>query len=167
MKGALSRYVAATMAIGVAYLVHATDPAREVHGSGDAYSAPGVALAWGILRNSDESKTLAVVRVVTDPSVYRSVAVAGVDPFTSRRKTMMNPTDVGGAFDVPLPRPSFADLPRTEFRFFRTEADAQADAPALVVYFLGVPDTAPELTNAAALDKYLSERIARAQKGTP
>ena len=167
MKRAGVLSIAAGMAIAVACLVHAADPPREVHGSGDAYSATGVALAWGILRNSDESKTLAVVRVVTDPNVYRSVAVAGVDPFTSRRKTMMKPTDVGGAFDVPLSRPSFADLPRTEFRFYRSDADAQADAPALVVYFLGVPDTAPELTNAAALDKYLSERIVRAQKGTP
>ena len=164
MKRASTLAIAAGMAIAVACLVYAADPPRELHGSADAYSAPGVDLAWGILRNSDETKTLAVVRVVTDPNVYRSVAVAAVDPFTSRRKTMMKPTDVGGAFDVPLPRPSFADLPRTEFRFFRTEAEAQADAPALVVYFLGVPDTTPEFTTAAALDASLADRIDRARK---
>ena len=30
---------------------------REVHGSHDAYAAPGVALAWGVLRGADEATT--------------------------------------------------------------------------------------------------------------
>ena len=68
-----------------------------------------------------------------------------------------------------MPRSSFADLPRTEFRFFPSAADAQVDAPRLVVYFLGIPDTTPEFAEPAALDKYLAGRIERArmQKASP
>ena len=70
--------------------------------------------------------------------------------------------------DVRLPRPSFGDLPRTEFRFFRSAEQARADAPERVVFYSGVPDTAPEFADEAALDKYLAQRLegARTGKGT-
>jgi hypothetical protein len=53
---------------------------------------------------------------------------------------------------------------------FDSAAHAQANAPQLVVYYLGVPDTTPEFADAAKLDASLSERIARARApggGTP
>ena len=164
------RYGAVFLAcLSLGDLAQAADPPTQVHGSADTYSAPGVALAWGILRGGDESKTIVVVRIVTDPSVYRMAAVAGVDPFTERRKDQLKATPVGSGLDVRLPRPSFGDLPRTEFRFFRSAEEAQVGAPQLVVYFLGVPDTTPEFAEPAALDTYLAGRIerARTQKGSP
>jgi hypothetical protein len=147
----------------------AADPPIQVHGSADTYSAPGVALAWGILRGADESKTIVVVRIVTDPSAYRMAAAWGVDPFSERRKEQLRATPVESGLDVRMPRPSFGDLPRTEFRFFRSPEEAQAGAPQLVVYYLGVPDTTPEFAEPAALDKYLTGRIERSrmQKGSP
>jgi hypothetical protein len=162
----------AAVLLGCLYLgdlAQAADRPIQVHGSADIYSAPGVALAWGILRGVDESKTIVVVRIVTDPSVYRMAGVSGIDPFTERRKDQLKATTVGSGLDVRLPRPSFGDLPRTEFRFFRSAEEALAGAPQLVVYFLGVPDTTPEFPDAAALDTYLAGRIerARVQKGSP
>ena len=161
-----------TMLLACLYVgdrAQAADPPVQVHGSADTYGAPGVALAWGILRAADESKTIVVVRIVTDPRVYPMAAVAGVDPFTERRKDQLKATPVESGLDVRLPRPSFGDLPRTEFRFFRSPADAETNAPQLVVYFLGVPDTTPEFADQVALDAYLAGRIERArmQKGSP
>jgi len=147
----------------------AADLPREAHGSADAYSAPGVALAWGVLRGVDESATTVVIRIVTDPSLYPMVAALAVDPFTQRRQSRLPATKVDRAVDLRVPRSSFADLPRSEFRCFPSAADAQADAPRLVVYFLGIPDTTPEFAEPAALDKYLAGRIERArmQKASP
>jgi hypothetical protein len=149
--------------------VRTADLPSEAHGSADVYSAPGVALAWGVLRDADETATTVVVRIATDPSIYAMTAAMGVDPFTQRTQTRLAATKVDRAVDLRVSRSSFAELPRTEFRFFRSAADAQADAPQLVVYFLGVPDTTPEFAEPAALDKYLAGRIERArmQKGAP
>src|SRR5438552_4331016 len=150
-------------------IVRAGDSPRVVHGSSDMYSASGIALAWGILRGADEAKTIVVVRIVVDSNNYPLAAVTGIDPFTERKKTQLSATPVGSGLDVRLPRPSFGDLPRTEFRFFRSPADAETNAPQLVVYFLGVPDTTPEFADQVALDAYLAGRIERArmQKGSP
>ena len=58
------------------------------------------------------------------------------------------------------PRPQYADFPRTELRFYSSGAGAE---PALVVFYLGVPDTTPEFATEANLNTYLVDRIARAR----
>ena len=50
-------------------------------------------------------------------------------------------------------RAHFADFPRTELTF---DGPAPAAAPALVVYYAGVPDTTPEF---AAADRLYDEHL--------
>jgi hypothetical protein len=136
---------------------------REAHGSHDAYAAPGIALAWGVLRGTDEAKTAIVVRIVVDPSAYPWLAVTAIDPFSKQERAVQGPVQPAGPVDLRIPRAQFADYPRTELRLFDSAAHAQANAPQLVVYYLGVPDTTPEFADAAKLDASLSERSARAR----
>lgn len=137
----------------------AADPVREVHGSSDAYAEPGIALAWGVRRGTDEATTRVKLRVVADPGRYPRVAVTGRDPFTQAERSVLAPAATAALADLAMPRSHFADFPRTELRFYGT--GSIADAPRVVVYFLGLPDTTPEFATDAALDRYLDERIAR------
>ena len=138
----------------------AADPPREVHGVADAYVVPGMALAWGILRGTDEASTRVVIRIVADPQVYAAVSAIGKNPFSDRQQTLLPSTPTAGAVDVLAPRPQYADFPRTELRFYSSGAGAE---PALVVFYLGVPDTTPEFATEANLNAYLVDRIARAR----
>ena len=143
---------------------------REAHGSHDAYAAPGVALAWGVLRGADEATTAIIIRIVVDPIAYPWLAVVAIDPFSKQEQAVQRPVQPAGPFDLRIARAQFADYPRTELRLFDSAAHAQANAPQFVVYYLGVPDTTPEFADAAKLDASLSERIARARTpggGTP
>ena len=145
----------------------APDPAAPlvvVHGSADAFAAPGVALAWGILRGRDESDTRVVVRIEAEPAVYGGLAIDGVDPFTRASQPLLAPKAIGGTLVVRLPRSRFAELPRTEWQFFAATSPRPGDAPALLVDYQGVPDTTPEFDDAARLDAYLIERVARARR---
>jgi len=137
------------------------DAPKEVHGSGDAYSAAGVALAWGILRGADEASTQVVIRVAADPKVYPLVAAIGRNPFSGKEQVLLAATPTAGNVDVRVPRAQFADFPRSELRFYASSATT--DPPALVVFYLGVPDTAPELAGVAQLDAYLGDRLKRAR----
>jgi hypothetical protein len=142
---------------------------RDVHGSADVYAAPGVALAWGILRGPTEAATSVVIRVVTDPKAYSWLAAVGIDPFTKAEQPLQTAAPISGTVDLAIPRSRFGDLPRTELRFYDAAPTAQAAAPKLVVFYLGIPDTTPEFADRAKLDLYLSDRIARArsQEKTP
>ena len=139
------------------------DAPREVHGVGDAYAAPGVALAWGIVRGADEASTQVVMRIVADPQIYPTVAAIAKNPFSDRQQALLPATPTAGDVDVRVPRAQYADFPRTELRFYSSPAALQAGAPALVVFYLGVPDTTPEFTTEANLNAYLADRIARAR----
>ena len=132
--------------------------AQEVHGVADAFAQPGVVLAWGVLRGKSEADAIVVVRVETTAPAYAFVAADAVDPFTQQRKAVQAPIRASGGVDLRIPRATFADFPRTEFKFL---ADDKAAAPALVVYDLGVPDTTPEFPTQEALSRYLTDRLAR------
>jgi len=137
---------------------------REMHGSGDAFATPGVTLAWAIERGKTESDTSVVVRVSVDVKQYPWVSVNGVDPFTKKTLVLQPPTTVPNMLDVRVARAKFADYPNTEFRFYPKEADARAGDAALVVFYHGVPDTAPEFANENLLDAYLLKRILESRK---
>ena len=138
------------------------DPPREVHGVADAYAGPGMALAWGILRGADEASTQVVIRIMADPQIYSAVAAVGRNPFSERQQTLLSATPTAGVVDVRVPRPQYADFPRTELRFYGSPGALQAGTPALLVFYLGVPDTTPEFATEANLNAYFVDRIARA-----
>lgn len=144
----------------VSAAAYGADVVQKVHGSGDGFAAPGVKLAWAVAHGKSEADTSVVVRVSVDTTRYPWLSVTGIDPFTAKDRVEMAPTIVADALDVRLPRTAFADYPNTEFRFYPSEAAARAGAPALVVFYYGVPDTAPEFASASALDSYLARRVA-------
>jgi hypothetical protein len=139
----------------------AVEPPHQVHGSADAYTAPGVTLAWGVLRGANEAATIIVMRIVTDPQVYPGIAARGSNPFSPRQQALLPPTQSSGSVDVRVPRAHFADFPRTELSFYGSASALHSETPQLVVYYLGVPDTTPEFASESDLAGYLSDRIAR------
>ena len=164
MTGPMRRW--ARLALALAWLAlaaggaPAAETAREVHGAADAYAEPGIALAWGVLRGADEATTRVTLRIVADPARFARVAVVGRDPFTQAERVVLAPVAAAGLPDLAIPRAHFADYPRTEVRLIGPGA---SDAPAVVVYYLGVPDTTPEFANRPALERDLGERLARAR----
>jgi len=139
----------------------AAETPAEAHGVADAYVAPGIALAWGVLRDANEAATMVVLRIVTDPQRYPSLAVVGIDPFTRREQPLLQRKSSSGVIDLRVPRAHFADFPRTELRLYHAASAQPSDTPKLVLFYLGVPDTTPEFVNEAKLDAYLAERLAR------
>jgi hypothetical protein len=161
MKTLFRLALAAVLAYALSGTVQGADLPREVHGSADAFAAPGLALAWGVLRGADDATTLVTIRIVADPATYARVAITGRDPFTQAERPLLAPTATKGLADLTIPRSHFADFPRTELRLYASPTgDA---APVLVVFYLGVPDTTPEFAQAQKLDVYLAERIERAR----
>ncbi len=148
----------------------AAETPREVHGENSVFAGQGIAMAWGVLRGSSEDEAQVVVRIVPAGQAYAYLRIEGVDPFTEERKEMLPGQPLRTAVDVRTPRASFAEFTRREMQFY-TAAAWQTKRPSLTVYYMGVPDTAPEFTSEAALSKYLDDALAKvrgqAQGGTP
>ena len=56
-------------------------------------------------------------------------------------------------------RSKFADHPSAEIHLFANENAALAINPALTVFYLGVPDTTPELPTAEGVRAYLDRML--------
>ncbi len=144
-------------------------PTREVHGAADAFAEPGLALAWGVLRDRDEARTQVVLRIEADPQRYAGLRITGRDPFGGASVERLAPVALKAAagaaqstpavIEVRILRSAFADYPRTELRLTPTTGSV---AP-LLVFYLGVPDTTPEFIDAAALVADMNARLNRAR----
>lgn len=159
-RGLLALIGADLLLCGLPPAMAAAAPA-ELHGHSDSFAGRGVAIAWGVLRGASEENTVIVLRIAADPALYSRLAADGVDPFTQRRLPIAAERPLAGQVDLRMARAQFADFPRTELRFYAAGAAPAAAAPALVVFYLGVPDTTPEFTSEANLDASLTERIGR------
>ena len=126
-----------------------------VHGADSVFAGPGVVIVWGVLKNKAEERTEVVIGVRNPTGRYAYLKVEGVDPFTQRRVTLIEGMPLWTRANIRTSRASFADLPRREIHLYASEADWRTGRPALTVYYLGVPDTTPEFTTAAALEAYL------------
>jgi hypothetical protein len=160
------RALAAGCALVLALAAQAAEPvaAREVHGAGDAFAEPGIALAWAVLRGRTEDATLVTLRIVAaEGGPYRLASVTGVHPFSQQRRVLLQAASLASGVTLRIPRAQFADFPRTEIRLYRDEAAAARDEAALVILYFGVPDTTPEFADAAALDADVAARLERAR----
>lgn len=151
-----TRTILAGAVLPLVLAVSALGQGPQVHGESSSFAGHGVAMAWGILRGSSEETTQVVLRIARAGGDYAAIGVDGVDPFTQRRQTLVAARPLGASVDIRTSRATFADLPRREIHFYR----ADASAPSLTVYFLGLPDTTPEFGSEAALEAYLQQTLA-------
>lgn len=154
-------FVALGLASGPISHCAAGEAAREVHGSSDVFAVAGVAIAWAVLRDANEADAMVVMRISRDAAMHPACAVTGVDPFSGQSQAILAPTVGRETLDVRMLRRRFADFPRTEVKLYASAKAAVNEPPALTIFYLGVPDTAPEFTSERTLRTYLDERIAR------
>ncbi|HSB73974.1 MAG TPA: hypothetical protein VLT62_31995 [Candidatus Methylomirabilis sp.] len=134
---------------------------QQVHGENSVFAGHGVAVAWAVLKGATEAETQVLIRIVPAGGGYAYVSLEGIDPFTQKRQEILAGQPLGRQADVRSPRATFADFPRREIHLYTLEG-WRAGQPTLTVYFLGLPDTAPEFTSEAALLAYLGDALAKA-----
>jgi hypothetical protein len=145
----LSRW-AGVVALVAGWLASAA-AAELIHGADAVFQGGGVSIAWAVARDRDEDKTAVLLSIVDGAKRYDAIEVVGIDPFSNKIETLRAREAFGGAAEISLPRRRFADLPRTELRFYA------GGALSLTTYYLGVPDTTPEFQDLAAARRYLAQ----------
>jgi hypothetical protein len=161
-QGCRARKVLA--AVGLAALAAFAPPAfadAEVHGESDVFATDGVAIAWGVLRAANPDDATVVTRVVRDAVRFPALGVVAVDPFGGASQTVRPASPAPAALDVSTPRKRFADFPRTELKLYAVPHPGASQQPVLTIFYVGVPDTAPEFDSEAKLRAWLDDRIAR------
>jgi hypothetical protein len=128
---------------------------ETLHGADAVFHGAGLRIAWAVARDRDDAKTVVMIHILDTTKRFRAIEVDGLDPFTQKTEIVLSRQALDGEIELALLRSRFAELPRTELRFY-------GDGPiALTVYYLGVPDTTPEFADKTAARGYLAGAIAK------
>jgi hypothetical protein len=148
------RLIAVMLALLTAWTIP-VEAQETLHGADAVFHGAGLRIAWAVARDRDDAKTAVMIHVVDTTKRFHAIEVDGLNPFTQKGEIVQPRQALDGEIELELPRSRFADLPRTELRFY-------GDGPiALIVYYLGVPDTTPEFADKAAAHRYLAGAIAK------
>jgi hypothetical protein len=157
-------WLAAAFIVGAALLAPAADSeTTEIHGADSSFRTGDIGICWGMLRGSPGSDVEVVIRIRSltggEPP-YSEYAVQAVHPLSGVTEWAVSKRPMEKINDVSAPREAFKNLAGRRILFYKPFASE----PDLAVYYMGIPDTAPEVTTAAQLEQYFDlafKRLAR------
>jgi hypothetical protein len=142
----------------------------EMVGAGaPVYAGRGVIVLWAVLRGSEEPGGTVVVRLLAEDAGWTAFAVDVADREGRARAEIMPPAVLAGWPEFRVARAQFGERPRLEVHLARRleELLARPPQPVFTVYFVGVPDTTPEITSEPALAAYFANALNRARARQP
>jgi len=140
---------------------------REIHGADSSFRVDSLGIVWGVLRSVQGAPVQVIirVRVLGDvPTPYASYAVQAVQPLSGATDWVARRRPLESVNDVVCPREGFKDMTGRRLLFFRQAAGAPDQAPDLVIYYMGVPDTTPEFADVGQMENYLELAFNRLTK---
>ncbi len=155
--------------VGNQELFAETPEQHEYHGADSVFQAEGIAIFWAILKGKDDESSLVYINLIrTDDSgkPFQKYSVLAIDPFSKEEKWVIE----GEKFDeknlLKLNRASFRDMTERRFFFYKSDKNHEDKKPDMVVYYLSIPDTAPEFFEESQLEDYFKEAITRLTEKT-
>jgi hypothetical protein len=140
---------------------------REIHGADSSFRVDSLGIVWGVLRSAQGAPVQVIIRVriMGDfPTPYAAFAVQAVQPLSGTAEWVAQRRPLTAVNDVVSPREAFKDMTGRRLLFFRQAAGAPDQAPDLVIYYMGVPDTTPEFADAGQMENYFEMAFKRLAK---
>ena len=140
---------------------------REYHGADSLFEKEGIAILWAILKGSTEESSWVYIRIIQTgegPVPFQLFGVEAVDPFSNQKEWVVK----GEAFKkenvVKSIRASFREKTARRVLFYEKAEDLSKENPAMIVYYLGVPDTSPEFMTEKEIENYFGKALNRLKK---
>lgn len=140
---------------------------REYHGADSLFEKEGIVILWAILKGSTEESSWVYIKIIQTgggPASFQLFGVEAVDPFSNQKEWVVR--------GEPLKKENIAKSIRATFRektarrvlFYEKAEDLSKETPAMIVYYLGVPDTSPEFMTEREMENYFKQALSRMKK---
>jgi hypothetical protein len=137
---------------------------KGIHGADSVFQGEGITLVWAILKGADEESSSVQIRMLyreADSGPLRFYGVEGIDPFTGSREVYEKAVPLQAEQTVRFVRSSFQEKTGRRFLFYATADEVERGRPVLVIFYQGVPDTAPEVLTEKEIDDYFETALSR------
>jgi hypothetical protein len=137
------------------------------HGADAVFQAEGLAIFWAILKGDDDEHSLVYINVVSTGktvSPFRKFSLQAMDPFSTEKKWVFTDKAFEQNNLIKLNRASFRNMMERRFFFYMKDELAMDSSPDMTVYYMSIPDTAPEFLDESSLLSYFKGAMARLAK---
>jgi hypothetical protein len=145
-----------------------TDP-NKYHGADSFFKANGISIFWAILKGSEESSSWVYVKIINQEDNLKRFHTFGLiasHPFSDSEEWIIKGEKLKKENIIKLNRESFKEMMERTFFFYQSEKieDYRSEIPDMTVYYLSVPDTAPEFLTLEKLEAYFKDVEKRFEK---
>jgi len=137
------------------------------HGADAIFQTEGLAIFWAILKGDDDEHSLVYINIVTTgktASPFHKLSLQAIDPFSKEKKWVFTDKVLEQNNLIKLNRASFRNMMERRFFFYMKDVPAPDSSPDMTVYYMSIPDTAPEFLDESSLLSYFKgakDRLAK------
>lgn len=142
---------------------------NEYHGADSTFKANGISIFWAILKGPEESSSRVYIKIINPEDnlkQFHTFSLIASDPFSDSEVWIIKVEKLKKENIIKLNRESFKEMTARRFLFYRSEKieDYKSEKPDMIVYYLSLPDTAPEFLTLEKLEAYFKEAEERLKK---
>jgi hypothetical protein len=140
---------------------------REYHGADSLFEKEGIVILWAILKGPTEESSWVYIKIIHekgDSGAFQIFSVEAVDPFSNQKEWVIKGEPLKRENTVKSIRASFREKTARRVLFYEKAEDLLKENPAMTVYYLGVPDTSPELMTEREIESYFKQALGRLKK---
>ncbi len=138
---------------------------NEFHGADSAFEREGITILWAILKGPTEESSWVYIKIInSEKSPFQIFSVEAVDPFSKEKEWVVKGERLGEENVTKGVRSSFKDKTARRILFYRSTEAFEKENPDMAVYYLGVPDTSPEILSEKEMEDYFEKAQERLKK---
>ncbi len=137
----------------------------EYHGADSVFEKEGIIILWAILKGQDEASSWVYTKIIkSEGNPFRFFSVEAIDPFSKEREWVVRGGPLEKENRVRSIRTAFKDKTSRRFLFYRNAGSLEKETPDMIVFYMGVPDTSPEVLSEKEMDNYFQKASERVKK---
>jgi len=140
---------------------------REYHGADSIFEKEGIVVLWAMMKGPTEETSWVYIKIIQTgggPASFQLFGVEAVDPFSNQKEWVVKGEACKKENMVKSIRASFREKTARRVLFYEKAEDLLKENPAMIVYYLGVPDTSPEFMTEREIENYFEKAFSRLKK---
>jgi hypothetical protein len=138
---------------------------KEFHGADSVFEREGITILWAVLKGPAEETSWVYIKIInSEKNPFQIFSVEAVDPFSNEKEWVVKGKKLEKENLVRGVRTSFRDKTARRILFYQSIEACEKENPDMAVYYLGVPDTSPEVLSEKEREDYFEKALQRLKK---
>jgi hypothetical protein len=135
---------------------------KEFHGADSVFEREGITILWAILKGPTEESSWVYIKIINSrKSPFQIFSAEAVDPFSKEKECVVKGQRLVEENVIKGVRSSYKDKTARRILFYRSTEAFEKENPDMTVYYLGIPDTSPEVLSEKEMEDYFKKALER------